>query len=148
MAFDFKKFRKDAQTFKAAYEAADCIQKSIGAKFISVSHEECIYEYTVVAAHFNPNGLVHGGALFTAMDSCQGAFMHFIVDEVYTYPVTGTATIRYEHPVTAGVVSIRSFLERREKRKYFVTSLASQANTIVAKLDEVWIAVSDKTMLG
>ena len=43
------------------------------------------------AEHCNPSGILHGGALFSVMDSGRGAFVHYIIDEKWTYAATGGA---------------------------------------------------------
>jgi len=140
--FGSKSLRTDAEAYSAAFEAKDQLGGFIGAKCVSLSDSECLYEYEVSSNHFNPNGLLHGGALFTAMDSSQGMLIHYILGSEFEYGVTGTATIRYEKPVKIGQVLIRTFLDRRDGRKYFIRSIATQQDQIVATLDEIWIAIA------
>ena len=131
----------DAQDYLAKFHQLDAMAKLLGAKAIQVDETECLYEYSVRPEHFNPNGVLHGGALYTIMDSSQGAFLHFILDASFAHAFTGTSTIRYEAPVTDGVIQIRTWLKGREGRKYFVSSEAKRADgTTVARLEEIWIA--------
>jgi uncharacterized protein (TIGR00369 family) len=139
--FDFRTLRLSPERYTAAFEAGDRLGSLVGARCVALSDVDCVYEYEVSPEHFNPNGVLHGGALFTVMDSSQGLFMHAILDERFVGSVTGTATIRYEKPVTEGTVSIRTVLDRQEGRKYFLRSVASQNGVAVASLDEVWIAI-------
>jgi uncharacterized protein (TIGR00369 family) len=139
--FDFRSLRREKDRYVSAFEASDHLGSLVGATCVSLTDSECVYEYEVSARHLNPNGVLHGGALFTVMDSSQGLFIHFILDQQYRGGVTGTATVRYEKPVLAGKVSIRTHLERREGRKYFIRSVARQDEQVVATLDEVWIAI-------
>jgi uncharacterized protein (TIGR00369 family) len=114
----------------------------IGTKIVSLSKDECICEYSVSPEHFNPNGILHGGALFTAMDSSQGAFIHFDLDEKFQAAATGTATVKYLAPVRSGKIRIRTWLKRTEGRKLFVNSSATtEDGTEVATLEEVWIGI-------
>jgi uncharacterized protein (TIGR00369 family) len=112
---------------------------------ISLDREECVYEYDVDPEHFNPTGILHGGALFTVMDSSQGMFVLSLVDGEYPSAATGTATVKYLAPVRSGRITIRTRLVERQGRKIFVRSEARSADgTVVATLDEIWIAISPK----
>lgn len=117
----------------------------VGAKFVSLNSDECVYEYEVSKEHFNPNGILHGGALYTVMDTSQGMFLHFILDEIYQAGATGTATVKYLAPLRSGKITIRTKLTSREGRKYFIRSEATDASgAVVATLDEVCIAIPKK----
>lgn len=121
----------------------DLMGKTMGARFVSLTLSECVYEYDVNEKHFNPNGILHGGALYTVMDSAQGMFVHAILDEKYKAAATGTATIRYLAPVRQGTVKIITQLKEKKDRKIFVTSQAyDQGGIQVADLEEVWIAIN------
>jgi acyl-CoA thioesterase len=139
--FKFKSQRKDPDGYKSSFQRADQLGVLLGARLVSLTETEVIYEYSVKSEHFNPNGILHGGALFSVMDSSQGALMHYVLADEFSRTVSGTATIRYEAPVSAGSVSIRTTLNRREGRKYFVDSVACQEAKVVARLEEVWIAI-------
>lgn len=140
----FKELRNNAESYLKSFEDLDHLGNLIGAKPISVSKTECIFEYIVNPDHFNPNGFLHGGALFTVMDSSQGLFLHYVLDDKFNFAVTGTATIRYEKAVSEGTIQIRTFGDHHEGRKYFVKSVASKGSEILAILDEVWIAIEKK----
>ena len=137
---DFKVARKNPKLFIDLFENSDGFGGTLGAKVISIDDEKCVYEYIVNAAHFNPGGILHGGVLFSIMDSSQGAFIHYILDDQFTRAVTGTATIRYEKPLKSGTVTIVSTLLKQDGRKYYIRSEAMAQSQLVASLDEVWIA--------
>lgn len=139
--FDFRTLRRSKADYIATFESGDRLGNVVGAKCISLSDSECIYEYQASPQHYNPNSVLHGGALFTVMDSSQGMFMHYILDERFACAVTGTATVRYEKPVAEGSVEVRTFLDRRDNRKYVLRSEASQNGARVATMDETWIAL-------
>ncbi len=114
----------------------------MGGQFVSIDSSECIFQYEVNPQHFNPNGILHGGALYGVMDSSQGMFIHFILDDAFKAAATGTATIKYLAPLTSGRVKIRTFLKERQGRKYFINSVATDAaGKEVATLEEIWIAM-------
>ena len=114
---------------------------TLGARLVSIDNSECIFEYDVKPDHFNPGGILHGGALFTVMDSSQGAFVHFTLDERFHAAVTGTATVKYLEAVRSGTIRIRTWLKERQGRKIFVSSDARNAQgVVVATLEEIWLA--------
>ena len=132
-------------SFEQRFVANDRLGALIGAQFVSLSPEACVYEYEATPEHFNPGGILHGGALFTAMDSSQGMFVFSLLDPSYRGAATGTATIKYLAPVREGTIRIRTTLTNREGRKLFVHSEAvDKAGTTVAILDEIWIALPAK----
>jgi uncharacterized protein (TIGR00369 family) len=125
----------------SAFVAGDRLGAQLGARFVSFDGTTCVYEYDARPEHFNPNGMLHGGALFTVMDSSQGLLVFYILDHEQA-AATGTATIKYLAPVRAGRIVVRTTLARREGRKIFVTSEARSAeDRVVAVLEEVWITI-------
>lgn len=134
---------EDREKFKEAFAKKDRFGTLVGAKFISVSDKECIFEYEPREEHFNPNGILHGGALFTVMDSSQGAFVHCILDPQYKFAATGTATIRYNAPVRGGTIRVRTWLKQIDRRKLFIASAAFDlSGKEVATMEEIWVAVA------
>lgn len=133
--------RKDIATYIRFFETNDCLGKVFGHKIISIDGVKCISEYQVDPLHFNPNGILHGGALYSVMDSAQGAFIHYILDEKFKYAATGTATIKYLAPVLSGKVTITTQLKEIQNRKHFINSVATDdSGKEVATLEEIWIA--------
>lgn len=137
--------KKDLENYINWFLAADQMGALLGVKCISLTSQECVYQYEVKPAHFNPLGTLHGGLLYSVMDSSQGMLMHLILDEEFDVAVTGTATIKYLGPSRAGIIRIRTILKERQNRKYFMTSIASdEAGKELAILEGIWIAI-DKT---
>ena len=135
--------RANKDEFFKFFAENDQLGKLLGGRLVELTSEECVYEYQALPAHHNPNGILHGGALYSVMDSSQGAFVHFTLDSQWRAAATGTATIRYEAPVKTGKVRIRTFLKGRDGRKIFVRSEAhDEAGKLLASLEEVWIAIS------
>jgi uncharacterized protein (TIGR00369 family) len=133
---------KDPTKYIQAFTSKDRMGSLFGHKILSLSDKECISEYTVSPNHFNPNGILHGGALYTVMDSAQGAFIHFILDpEKFKWAATGTATVIYKAPVSQGKVRVRTYLKEMQNRKVFINSEAHDENgNLLATLEEIWIA--------
>ena len=133
---------EERSAFIERFLAGDRLGALLGARFVSLTSEECRYEYDATPDHHNPVDTLHGGALFTVMDSSQGMFAHSVLEDAYRAAVTGTATIKYLAPVYSGRISIRTWMTKREGRKLFISSEAvDAAGRKVAVLDEVWIAL-------
>lgn len=133
---------KDYSPYTDWFVKHDEMGRLLGGRFISLTSDECIYEYDVSPKHLNPNGILHGGALYTVMDSSQGMLVHADLDPAFKAGATGTATIKYLAPVTSGTIRIHTKISRREGRKVFVESSAVDSNGVaVAHLDEIWIMI-------
>jgi len=133
------------EQYIAHFEKTDNLGKIFGAKVLSLSDTEAVTEYTVNPAHYNPNGILHGGALFCAMDSAQGLFVHYILDKAFQAAATGTATIKFLAPMKSGRVKMRAFLKEKQGRKLFVNSVATdESGREIATLEEIWIAIAAK----
>jgi len=133
---------RDKDSYIAYFIARDRLGALVGAKYVSLTSDECVYEYVVDPEHYNPGGILHGGALYTAMDSSQGMLAHFILDDAYKAAATGTATIKYLKPLRSGTIRIHTVLEDRQGRKYYFKSIARDNDGAeVAILDEVFIGI-------
>ena len=133
---------KDPIEYGKYFLSNDKLGSLFGYQIIFISKEECIIEYESKKEHNNPNGMLHGGALFTVMDSGQGAFIHYILDEKYKFGAIGTATIRYLAPVTVGKIKVKTWLKEQVKRKFVICSTAiDESGKEVATLEEIWIAL-------
>lgn len=136
---------QDISSYIRRFQDNDRLGAIFGYSVISLSRESCIIEYEIKQEHFNPNGMLHGGALFTVMDSSQGAFIHYILEDIYEYGATGTASIRYFLPLKEGKIKIRTSLKGRIRRKYIIESIAlTESGAEAAVLEEIWIAVLKK----
>jgi len=121
--------------------AHDRFGAAIGARFVSLDGGVCVYEYEATDAHFNPGGMLHGGALYSVMDSSQGMLVYSLVEPPMV-AATGTATIKYLAPVRRGRIVVTTSLAKREGRKLFLHSEAvDEGGVVVAILDEVWITL-------
>src|SRR5678816_2590838 len=133
---------EELNAYVQRFATTDRLGALLGARFVSLTSEECRYDYDAVPEHYNPNGTLHGGALFTVMDTSQGMLVHWVLDENYRAAATGTATIKYLAPVRSGRVAIRTRMTKRDGRKLFVFSEALDASgKQLAVLDEIWIAL-------
>lgn len=127
------------------FVANDRFGAALGARYVSLAGDVCVYEYDAGEGHWNAGGTLHGGALFTAMDSSQGMLVFSLIAPPFSGAATGTATIKYVAPVRRGRMRITTQLTKREGRKLFVHSeAADEAGAIVAVLDETWIAIAPR----
>jgi uncharacterized protein (TIGR00369 family) len=123
------------------FVAKDRLGVHMGARFVSLNDGVCVYDYEANDAHFNPGGMLHGGALYVVMDSSQGMLVYSLV-KAPEIAATGTATIKYLAPVRRGRIVVTTTLAKREGRKLFIHSEATdEQGTAVAVLDEVWIVM-------
>lgn len=121
------------------FVAGDRFGAFVGARFVSLVDGVCTYEYEAREEHFNPGGMLHGGALYAVMDTSQGMLVYSLVQRP-EIAATGTSTIKYLAPVRRGRIVVTTKLERSEGRKLFLHSEAvDEGGVTVAVLDEVWI---------
>lgn len=133
---------EELESYQKHFIARDRLGSFFSAKCVSLTADECIYEYQVHDSHMNPGGILHGGALFTVMDSSQGMLIHAILDPSFLAAATGTATIRYLAPVHSGKIRIRTVVKEIQNRKHYFTSTATDDNGVdVATLESVYIAM-------
>lgn len=124
------------------FMAEDGLGRLLGTHVVSLTPESCVFTYDVRPEHLNPVGILHGGALFSVMDSCQGMLVSFVVGGDGLTAATGTATIRYLAPVRSGRVVVSSTLVERQGRKLLVDSTAtSPDHTTLALLRETWVTL-------
>jgi len=134
---------KVPEEYKKNFESRDKFGSLLAARPVQISEEECVYEYTAVPEHHNPNGMLHGGALFGAMDSAQGAYVHFIVDTENQYATTATASIRYRRALINEKVLIYVRLKEKKKKLLYIIAVAKlPKGEIVAEHEETWMLLS------
>lgn len=133
---------KDVVTYLAGFKDFNKMGSYFDHTIKVLTPEECISEYKPSAEHYNPNGILHGGALYTVMDSDQGAFIHFDLDPKFKFASTGTATIKYLAPLLGGLITIKTTRRGAEGRKIYIFSEArNDQGHVVATLDEIWIGI-------
>ncbi|EMG09911.1 thioesterase family protein [Leptospira interrogans serovar Grippotyphosa str. LT2186] len=103
----------NTQEFAEYFQKQDRFSHKIGYKILSVSPGESEYEISVDDTFFNPVNIVHGGVLFSAMDSSAGAAMAAWIrssDLKYKFMATASAEIKYRKSVTKGKLEFRAKL--------------------------------------
>ncbi len=118
----------------------DHFARTVGYEMTAISEKESIYEMMVEEKHWNPNGIMHGGALFSIMDSGQGALVHFVLNAREVFGTTAEASIRYRKPHKSGRIVVRTVIEERKRSLLYVRSTAfNEQNEVLAELSEKWM---------
>ncbi|WP_061233936.1 PaaI family thioesterase [Leptospira interrogans] len=130
----------NTQEFAKYFQKQDRFSHKIGYKILSVSPGESEYEISVDDTFFNPVKIVHGGALFSAMDSSAGAAWIRSSDLKYKFMATASAEIKYRKSVTKGKIRIQSKITDQKRS---IVKLHSQAfdeeENLVAELFSTWV---------
>ena len=130
----------DLESYRKVF--ADNFGRLLGCEMTAISSEKCVYLFHAKEEHWNPNGVVHGGALFAAMDSCQGAFVHFILDLKKEFGTTAEASMRFKKPHRLGPVTITTTLRDRKRNIMFVQTVAeNERGETVALVSEKWMVL-------
>lgn len=121
----------------------DHFSRTVGYEMKAISESESVYEMVVEQKHWNPNQIMHGGALFSIMDSGQGALVHYILDTKKVFGTTAEATIRYRKPHREGRIVVRTTVrERRRNLMYVRTEAFNEQGELLAELTEKWMVLS------
>jgi acyl-CoA thioesterase len=126
--------------FAARFHEQDHYAAKLGYKPVRVGKGEAEYEITIDASFHNPPGTLHGGLLFSIMDSSQGAAVFSILsNEPGKNAATAKAEMRYKKPVISGKLRVISKCEPMKKSLLPVNSLAyNEAGEVVAEMQAVW----------
>lgn len=137
---------KDPEKYLKEFMGKDHLGSLFSYEPVKLTHDIFVATYTAQKAHYNPNGTLHGGAIFTVMDSCQGLFVTYRLDESYKCGVSGTGEIKWLKPLFEGDrVEITTKVVNSEGRKLFVETVSKNMDTneIVATLNEIWILIKN-----
>lgn len=103
----------------------------IGIRVVSLRPGRCVLELDMKPHHRNPVGVVHGGALFTLMDTSMGGALRAarsgrssVAIEIHT---------RYLEPVASGRVRAEGRVVRIGKTLAVMESVARQGKREVAR---------------
>jgi uncharacterized protein (TIGR00369 family) len=131
------------QAFDAeAFQRADRLAQLVGHRPESVAAGNVVYVFDVGPRHHNPNGVMHGGALFAAMDSSQGAAIYSLPDFSGKRATVAEANIRFKKAFVDGRITIRTSIAKRAKKLLYVVSEAlDQDGGTIAVLEGTWMIV-------
>jgi len=133
----------ELEEYKKAFN--DHFSRTVGYEMTAISRSQSVYEMIVEEKHWNPNNIMHGGALFSVMDSGQGALVHYILNTKEVFGTTAEATIRYRKPHKEGRIVVRTTVtERKRSILYVRTEAFNEQGDLLAELTEKWMILPRK----
>jgi uncharacterized protein (TIGR00369 family) len=100
------------------------------------------WEYTVDPAHYNTNGVLHGGVLMTLLDTAMGHAVATLVAPDGRFNAAAQLNIHFFHPIKRGLVRARAEVKKLGKRLAVVEAEATDGEGRV-----LGIATSTHTLL-
>ncbi len=100
------------------------------------------WEYTVDPAHFNPNGVLHGGVLMALVDTAMGHAVSEIVVPLGRFNAAAQLNINFLEPIRSGVIRARATVIKIGKRMAVAEGRATNEAGVV-----VGIATSTHAIL-
>ncbi len=107
-----------------------------------VSSGSTTWEYTVDPAHFNPNGVLHGGVLMALLDTAMGHAVSEIVMPQGRINAAAQLNINFLEPIRSGVVRARGTVIKIGKRTAVAEGRATNEAGVV-----VGVATSTHSIL-
>jgi uncharacterized protein (TIGR00369 family) len=90
------------------------------------------WEYTVDPAHFNPNGVLHGGVLMSLLDTAMGHAVYEAIAEQGRFNVAAQFNVHFLEPIRAGVIRAHGTVIKIGKRTAVVEGKATnEADRVV-----------------
>jgi uncharacterized protein (TIGR00369 family) len=86
---------------------------------------EATWEYTVDPAHFNTNGVLHGGVIMALLDTAMGHAVAALVEPAGRFNAAAQLNINFLSPVRGGLVRARATIKKMGKRLAIVESEAT-----------------------
>jgi uncharacterized protein (TIGR00369 family) len=77
---------------------------------------ESTWEYTVDPAHYNPNGVLHGGVIMALLDTAMGHAVAAVVAPQGRFNAAAQLNINFLSPVSSGVLRARARVKKMGKR--------------------------------
>jgi acyl-coenzyme A thioesterase PaaI-like protein len=107
--------------------------------------EEIVATVVLHRAFEGAPGRAHGGIVSAVFDDITG----FVIGRLGEPAFTGELTVRFEAPVPVEEpLTIRTRLERRERRKLFITAEATADGAVVATCKATYITVDPSIFAG
>ncbi|RHX80057.1 PaaI family thioesterase [Leptospira yasudae] len=133
----------DSPEFAAYFGSRDRFSQKVGYKALSASPGKSEYEIETDESFFNPVGSLHGGVLFSAMDSSAGAAVAAWIKasgRTFKFMATASAEIKYLKGVKSEKIKIVTEITEHKGSvvKLLSKSLNEQDET-VAELHSVWV---------
>jgi uncharacterized protein (TIGR00369 family) len=89
------------------------------------------WEYTVDPAHFNPNGVLHGGVLMALLDTAMGHAVSELVVPLGRINAAAQLNINFLEPIRTGVVRARATVIKVGKRMAIAEGKATNEAGVV-----------------
>ncbi|MBM9499416.1 PaaI family thioesterase [Leptospira sp. 201903071] len=125
------------------FQSQDTFSRKLGYKALQASPGKSEYEIEVDETFHNPVKIVHGAALFAAMDSSAGAAMAAWIKSTgrkCKFMATGTAEIKYRKSVTFGKIKIFSeIIEQKRSTVRLISKSIDPEGDLVAELLSIWV---------
>ena len=83
------------------------------------------WEYTVDPAHYNTNGVLHGGILMALLDTAMGHAVAELVAPEGRFNAAAQFNIHFFYPIKSGLVRARAQVKKLGKRLAVVESEAT-----------------------
>ena len=117
----------------------DNFGRLVGYHITGITADTCEYIFEATENHFNPLGILHGGSLFSVMDSSQGALLWTVVDQKKFFIVVAQSSIRYKKQHKTGTITVKTKIADHKRNIYYMQSMAfSNNNELLATLDQKW----------
>jgi uncharacterized protein (TIGR00369 family) len=100
------------------------------------------WEYKVDPAHFNPNGVLHGGVLMALLDTAMGHAVSELVMPQGRINAAAQLNINFLEPIRTGVIRARATVTKIGKRMAVAEGRATDQDGVV-----VGIATSTHAIL-
>jgi uncharacterized protein (TIGR00369 family) len=99
----------------------------------SVSPGHAVWEYQVDKAHYNPNGVLHGGVVMSLLDTAMGFAVTAAVIGEGRYNAAAEQSTRFLAPIREGTITAEAKVVKVGKRLAVVDGRATDSNgTLVA----------------
>jgi uncharacterized protein (TIGR00369 family) len=91
----------------------------------TVGGGKAVWEYTVDPAHYNTNGVLHGGVLMALLDTAMGHAVADLVAPAGRFNAAAQFNIHFFVPIKSGLVRARAEVKKLGKRLAVVEAEAT-----------------------
>jgi acyl-coenzyme A thioesterase PaaI-like protein len=112
---------------------------------VTFEPDEVVARVVLRPAFEGAPGRAHGGIVAAAFDDVTG----FVIGQIHEPAYTGELVVRYLAPVPVNEpLELRARLDRRERRKLFITAEARHLGEVVATCQAIYITVDPTRFAG
>ncbi|HIZ51275.1 MAG TPA: PaaI family thioesterase [Candidatus Pseudomonas excrementavium] len=106
--------------------------ETLGLELVSLDQDGCTMRLEISPQHFNTTARVHGGVIFSLLDSAMGAAVYARLD-AHEATATIECKINYTRAVTGGVLECRAKVMHAGTRTMVVDGEVWQDGALAAK---------------